>query len=34
VLGQTEDYEEIKEMMLTNYKGEFSDRLVPEMFLY
>ncbi|MFH2019962.1 MAG: Glu-tRNA(Gln) amidotransferase subunit GatD [archaeon] len=34
VLGQTEKYEKIKEMMLTNYRGEFSDRLLPEMFLY
>jgi glutamyl-tRNA(Gln) amidotransferase subunit D len=34
VLGQTKDYEKAKEMMLTNFRGEFSDRLLPEMFLY
>ena len=34
VLGHTKDYEKVKEMMLTNYKGEFNQRLTPDMFLY
>jgi glutamyl-tRNA(Gln) amidotransferase subunit D len=34
VLGQTKEYNKAKEMLLKNYRGEFSDRLLPEMFLY
>ncbi len=34
VLGQTKNYKKIKEMMLTNYHGEYSESLTPDMFLY
>lgn len=34
VLAQTKDYDTVKEMMLTNYKGEINERLTPDMFLY
>jgi glutamyl-tRNA(Gln) amidotransferase subunit D len=34
VLGQTKDYEKAREMMLTDCKGEFTERLTPDMFLY
>ncbi|MEM5812596.1 MAG: Glu-tRNA(Gln) amidotransferase subunit GatD [Candidatus Aenigmatarchaeota archaeon] len=34
VLGHTRKMEKIKEMMLTNYAGEITQRSVPESFLY
>ncbi|NTV24292.1 MAG: Glu-tRNA(Gln) amidotransferase subunit GatD, partial [Nanoarchaeota archaeon] len=34
VLGQTDDYEIAREMMLKNYKGEYTENLLPDMFLY
>ncbi|MFH0875492.1 MAG: Glu-tRNA(Gln) amidotransferase subunit GatD [archaeon] len=33
VLSQTKEYEKIKEMMLTNYKGEFNETITSDMFL-
>ncbi|MBU0756712.1 MAG: hypothetical protein KKF44_01485 [Nanoarchaeota archaeon] len=33
VLGQTQDMDKVKEIMLENCKGEFNDKLSPEMFL-
>ena len=34
ILSQATKYDEIKTKMLTNYKGEYTDRLTKEMFLY
>ncbi|VVB61314.1 Glutamyl-tRNA(Gln) amidotransferase subunit D [uncultured archaeon] len=34
VLGHTKDAKKAKEMMLTNYAGEISERIVDETFLY
>ena len=34
VLSQTNNYDKVKEMMLTNYKYEFSEKLTSDMFLY
>ncbi len=34
VMGQTEELEEVKKMMLTNIAGEISERTLPETFLY
>ncbi|MBW6462269.1 MAG: Glu-tRNA(Gln) amidotransferase subunit GatD [DPANN group archaeon] len=34
VLGRTKDKAEIRELMLTNLAGEFSEKLVPKSFLY
>ena len=34
VLGHTNNFNKIKEMMLTNYAGEFNSRTLPETFLY
>lgn len=34
VLAHTKDPEKVREMMLTNYAGEISDRSLPETFLY
>jgi len=34
VLGHTKSMKKIKDMMLTNYAGEFKERLQPDMFLY
>jgi glutamyl-tRNA(Gln) amidotransferase subunit D len=34
VLGHTKSLEKVREMMLTNYAGEFNERLEPGMFLY
>ncbi len=34
VLGRTEDKDEIKNLMLTDLAGEFSEKLVPKSFLY
>lgn len=34
VLGHTQDLEEVRKMMLTNYAGEISKRTLPETFLY
>jgi len=34
VLGHTKDPEKVREMMLTNYAGEISERTLPETFLY
>lgn len=34
VMGQEKNYDKIIEMMLSNYKGEFSEKLEPDMFLY
>ena len=33
-LSQTKDLKRVKEIMLTNYVGEFNQRIVPEAFLY
>ncbi len=34
VLGHTNDMEEVKKMMLTNYAGEISERIETDAFLY
>lgn len=34
VLGHTQDMEEVRKRMLTNYAGEMTERTLPEMFLY
>ncbi len=34
VLGHTKDAKKVKEMFLTNYAGEISERIVDETFLY
>jgi len=34
VLGQQKKYEKVKDMMLRNYRGEYSEKLIPDMFLY
>jgi glutamyl-tRNA(Gln) amidotransferase subunit D len=34
VLGQTQDKEEVKKLMLENIAGEFNPRIQPNMFLY
>jgi len=34
VLGQTKDMEKIREMMLTNYAGEITERIDPRAFLF
>jgi len=34
VLGQTKDIEKVKDLMLTNLKGEINNRITNEMFLY
>ncbi len=34
VLGHTRDLGKVREMMLTNYAGEISERTLPETFLY
>ncbi len=34
VLGQTKEMEKIKEMMLTNYAGEITERIDPRAFLF
>ena len=34
VLGHTKNENKVKEMMLTNYAGEFNERGLPEHFLY
>ncbi|NOQ55595.1 MAG: Glu-tRNA(Gln) amidotransferase subunit GatD [Nanohaloarchaea archaeon] len=34
ILGRTKDKEKIKELMLTNLAGEFSEKIVPKSFLY
>ena len=34
VLGHTKSMKKKKDMMLTNYAGEFKERLQPDMFLY
>ena len=34
VLGHTNDIKKVKEMMLTNYAGEFTERSLPETYLY
>jgi len=34
VLGHTQDMDEIRKMMLTDYAGEITDRSLPEGFLY
>jgi len=34
VLGQTQDKEKVRKLMLENIAGEFNPRLEPEMFLY
>ena len=34
VLGHTNNFNKIKEMMFTNYAGEFNSRTLPETFLY
>ena len=34
VLGHTQNFDEIKKMMLTNIAGEISSRTEPEAFLY
>ncbi len=33
VLSQVKDYKKVKEMMLTNHRNEFNDRLTSDMFL-
>jgi glutamyl-tRNA(Gln) amidotransferase subunit D len=33
VLGHTKNLDEIKEMMLTNYAGEITNRIIPNTFL-
>ncbi len=34
VLGHTKDPKKVREMMLTNYAGEITERTLPETFLY
>jgi glutamyl-tRNA(Gln) amidotransferase subunit D len=34
VLGQTKEMEKIREMMLTNYAGEITERIDPRAFLF
>lgn len=34
VLAHTKSLKHVREMMLTNYAGEFNERLQPDMFLY
>jgi len=34
VLGHTKNMKKVTEMMLTNYAGEFTERLEPDMFLF
>jgi glutamyl-tRNA(Gln) amidotransferase subunit D len=33
VLGHAQNYEEVREMMLTSYAGEISQRIDPKSFL-